>query len=79
MRPNVNVLIVEDDESVAGFLEQAMVEAGHDTRVVGDGTAGSEAAMSEAFEGQTLHSGRPERYGFRRRPHNSWWSAAEIH
>ncbi len=46
----MNVLIVEDDESVAGFLEQAMIEAGHDTRVVGDGRVASEEAVAEAFD-----------------------------
>ncbi|MDO8587927.1 MAG: response regulator transcription factor [Armatimonadota bacterium] len=43
----MNVLIVEDDESVARFLEQAMVEAKHNPVVVGDGVTALDIARTE--------------------------------
>lgn len=43
-------LIVEDDESVARFLRQAMTEAGYAVRVEGDGTRALDAARSGDFD-----------------------------
>ena len=41
---------MEDDASVARFLEQAVSEAGYTTKVEGDGLRGLKAAQSEAFD-----------------------------
>lgn len=46
----MNVLIVEDDESVARFLEQAMAEAGYNTRVASDGVTALNIASTEDFD-----------------------------
>lgn len=46
----MNVLIVEDDESVARFLRQAASEAGYTTQLVSDGAIGLEAAKTQAFD-----------------------------
>jgi len=44
------LLLVEDDESVARFLNQAMLEAGYSAEVVGDGIEGLRRASSEPFD-----------------------------
>lgn len=46
----MNVLIVEDDESVARFLTQAMSEAGFMPKVSGDGMQALEVARTESFD-----------------------------
>src|SRR5579859_285296 len=46
----VNVLIVEDDESVARFLKQATTEAGYVAQVIGDGAEALETALTHAFD-----------------------------
>lgn len=46
----MNVLIVEDDESVARFLNQAMTEAGFAPRVAGEGLSALEIARQESFD-----------------------------
>ncbi len=46
----MNVLIVEDDESVARFLNQAMSEAGFNPKVTGNGLQAIEIARAEAFD-----------------------------
>ena len=46
----MNVLIVEDDESVARFLDQAVTEAGYTAQVVGDGVSAVETAMAQEFD-----------------------------
>ncbi len=46
----VNVLIVEDDDDVAVFLNQATQEAGYVTHMVGDGNAAVQAARSVEFD-----------------------------
>jgi DNA-binding response OmpR family regulator len=46
----LKVLIVEDNQSVARFLEQAVREAGYTALVVHDGLAGLNAASSEDFD-----------------------------
>jgi DNA-binding response OmpR family regulator len=46
----VQVLIVEDNPSVARFLEQAVREAGYTSLMVGDGLAALEAAGSGDFD-----------------------------
>ena len=47
---SMNALIVEDDESVARFLNQAMGEAGFAPRVTGNGLHALEIARSESFD-----------------------------
>lgn len=46
----MNVLIVEDDVSVARFITQAATEAGYDVRVESDGLAATEAAQKTRFD-----------------------------
>lgn len=46
----MKILIVEDDDSVARFLEQAAREAGYSTQVSGDGCAALELARSQDFD-----------------------------
>lgn len=46
----MKVLIVEDDESVARFLLQAVSEAGYQAQVVNDGLRGLEAARDQPFD-----------------------------
>ena len=46
----MNVLIVEDDESVARFLRQAVTEAGYAPQVIGDGLLALETAKAQDFD-----------------------------
>ena len=46
----MNVLIVEDDESVARFLKQAVTEAGYVAQVVGEGAAALNLALTGSFD-----------------------------
>jgi DNA-binding response OmpR family regulator len=46
----MNVLIVEDDDSVARFLKQAMTEAGYGPQVVGDGLDALALARTTEFD-----------------------------
>ena len=46
----MNVLIVEDDSSVARFLKQAMTEAGYSPQVVADGRDALDTARSTDFD-----------------------------
>lgn len=46
----MNVLIIEDDESVGRFLRQALVEAGHRAVLESDGANGLVLAQDPAFE-----------------------------
>jgi DNA-binding response OmpR family regulator len=46
----LNVLIVEDDESVARFLRQAMLEAGYAPQVAEDGLTGYQLAKTNPFD-----------------------------
>ncbi|HEY3297662.1 MAG TPA: response regulator transcription factor, partial [Armatimonadota bacterium] len=46
----MNLLIVEDDESVARFLKQATIEAGYSAQVVGDGLDALDAAKAVQFD-----------------------------
>ncbi len=46
----MNVLIVEDDESVARFLKQAMTEAGYTTQAVENGAEAFQIASADAFD-----------------------------
>ena len=60
----MNVLIVEDDESVARFLDQAVTEAGYAAQVVGDGVSAVETAMSQEFDLILLDVMLPRMDGF---------------
>jgi len=46
----MNVLVVEDDESVARFLEQALREAGYVVELVSDGLTGLDRAKSAGYD-----------------------------
>ena len=46
----VNILIVEDDASVARFLHQALAEAGYAPQTVGDGTSAYDLARQSRFD-----------------------------
>lgn len=60
----MNVLIVEDDESVARFLNQAVTEAGYSAQVVSDGISAVETAMSQEFDLILLDVMLPRMDGF---------------
>jgi DNA-binding response OmpR family regulator len=48
--PAIKVLIVEDDDSVARFLRQAIGEAGYLVELAGDGTRALELAQTTRFD-----------------------------
>jgi DNA-binding response OmpR family regulator len=48
--PTMNVLIVEDDPSVARFLKQAMSEAGYSAQVATDGLEAADVARISLFD-----------------------------
>ncbi len=60
----MNILIVEDDASVARFLKQTVEEAGFVTSVVGDGNLALEAALSRPYDLLLLDVMLPEINGF---------------
>ena len=60
----MNVLIVEDDESVARFLRQAMAEAGYAVRMAGDGLLALGLARDGGFDLILLDVMLPGRDGF---------------
>ena len=60
----MNALIVEDDASVARFLNQALSEAGYATQVVGDGQRALDIAQSRDFDLILLDVMLPTRNGF---------------
>ena len=60
----MEVLIVEDDESVARFLNQAVTEAGYLAQMVGDGMSAVETAMSQEFDLMLLDVMLPRMDGF---------------
>lgn len=55
---------MEDDESVASFLEQAMLEADHTPRVIGDGVTALNVARAEEFDMILLDLMLPRMSGF---------------
>lgn len=60
----MNVLIVEDDKSVARFLNQALTEAGYTTQVVEDGETALLLAKTSAFDLILLDVMLPRKDGF---------------
>ncbi len=60
----MNVLIVEDDDSVARFLRQAMTEAGYSPQVVGDGRDALNLARTVDFDLILLDVMIPRMNGF---------------
>lgn len=60
----MNVLIVEDDDSVARFLKQATTEAGYNAQVVGDGLQAFELAKTLQFDLMLLDLMIPKINGF---------------
>ncbi|MDE2127196.1 MAG: response regulator transcription factor [Armatimonadetes bacterium] len=60
----MDVLIVEDDGSVARFLKQALEEAGYAAVVIGDGQQAVELALSRAFDAILLDVMLPHLDGF---------------
>jgi len=60
----VNVLIVEDDDSVARFLKQAMTEAGYSVQVAGDGIEAIDMANGIDFDLILLDIMLPRLNGF---------------
>ena len=53
------ILIVEDEEGIATFLEKGLIAAGHTTMVVGDGREGGALARDDAFDLVLLDLGLP--------------------
>jgi DNA-binding response OmpR family regulator len=60
----MNVLIVEDDSSVARFLKQAMTEAGYSPQVTADGLDALDTAKSTEFDLILLDVMIPRMEGF---------------
>ncbi len=60
----VNALIVEDDDSVARFLKQALTEAGYAARVAEDGVTAYELARVQNFDLILLDIMLPRMDGF---------------
>jgi heavy metal response regulator len=60
----MRVLVVEDDESIAHFIRQGLVEAGYAVDVVGDGRAGLDYALSIAYDAIILDILLPGMDGF---------------
>ena len=60
----MNVLIVEDDESVARFLDQAVTEAGYAAQGVADGLSALETAIAQEFDLILLDVMLPRMDGF---------------
>ena len=46
----MRVLLVEDDETIAGFVEKGLREAGFAVDRVADGQAGLDKALAEPFD-----------------------------
>ncbi len=47
--PSTRILIVEDEEPIAGFIRQGLMEAGFVVDIAGDGLRGFELAKSEPY------------------------------
>ncbi|CAL9310035.1 response regulator transcription factor [Streptomyces sp. SudanB66_2053] len=58
------ILIVEDEERIASFVEKGLRANGFTTTVVGDGEAGHEYALTGGFDLVVLDIGLPGRDGF---------------
>ncbi len=58
------ILIVEDEERIASFVEKGLRSNGFTTTVVGDGDAGFEYALSGGFDLVVLDINLPGRDGF---------------
>ncbi|GHH01879.1 response regulator transcription factor [Streptomyces lanatus] len=58
------ILIVEDEERIASFVEKGLRSNGFTTTVVGDGEAAYEYAVTGAFDLVVLDIGLPGRDGF---------------
>ena len=58
------ILIVEDEERIASFLNKGLQRSGFTTEVVGDGVAGYALASSGQFDLMVLDLGLPELDGF---------------
>ncbi|MGH3932124.1 MAG: response regulator transcription factor [Pseudonocardiaceae bacterium] len=58
------ILIAEDDELVASFLERGLRAKGMSTFVVGDGELAERLSLSDAFDLLILDLGLPRRAGF---------------
>ncbi|MET8826652.1 response regulator transcription factor [Streptomyces sp. NPDC004610] len=58
------ILIVEDEERIASFVEKGLRANGFTTTVVGDGEAGYEYALTGGFDLVVLDIGLPGRDGF---------------
>jgi DNA-binding response OmpR family regulator len=57
------ILIVEDEERLAAFLERGLRSSGYATTVVGDGIAGAAVAADEDFDLLILDMGLPGKDG----------------
>ncbi len=53
------ILIVEDEDGIAAFLEKGLAASGHTTMVVGDGREGGALARDDAFDLVLLDLGLP--------------------
>ncbi|WP_299413208.1 response regulator transcription factor [Acaryochloris sp. IP29b_bin.148] len=60
----VHILIVEDEQRIASFIEKGLKSHGYLTTTVGDAQAALTLAMSEGFDLLILDLGLPDRDGF---------------
>jgi DNA-binding response OmpR family regulator len=59
----MRVLVVEDDQTLAIFLQKGLMLEGHDVEVVGDGDAALQSAAQQAPDLMVLDLGLPQRDG----------------
>ncbi|MGI8458799.1 MAG: response regulator transcription factor [Propionibacteriaceae bacterium] len=57
--PEIRVLLVEDDRSLADMLEEILRTAGYDVEVAGDGQAGLHLGLSRSYDVIVLDRGLP--------------------
>lgn len=63
LEDSMNVLIIEDDTEMAGFIKQVLGESGHDVDAASDGQKGLELARSGAYDALVVDRMLPEKDG----------------
>ncbi len=59
----LNVLVIEDDQEMARFIEKVLADAGHTVACVHDGVSGLSRARSENFDALVVDRMLPEKDG----------------
>jgi len=60
---NMKILIVEDDQEAAGFLEKSFTESGHTAHLAGDGDTGYMLAEDQSYDVLVIDRMLPKRDG----------------